>query len=323
MQLLEQRDGDIIALRARGGMAAGNHVIDRPSILAVNAALATGRPLLVRGEPGLGKSQLARAVADSLKWAMVNHSVDGRTDVRDLLYQVDLVARLAEAQLLGATRLGTGDVDRRPLDLHRFVSPGPLFWAFDWARAAVCLKDGHLRADPPDVPSDCSAESGIVVLIDEIDKADSSVPNGLLDALGHGRFDVPGMGPVSTTAIRGRLVVITTNEERALPDAFVRRCWVHHMVLPKDPADLRAEVLRRGRAHFPTVDASVLERAVQLLAADREAARREDGPLPGVAEFVDLVEAVINQSSALSDQLALLEELRPFAYGKNSQEHDR
>src|SRR5262249_50323380 len=119
----------------RGGMLASVHVIDEDSILAVNAALATGRPLLVRGEPGTGKSQLARAVAEALGRAFVSHSVDARTETRDLLWSVDAVARLAEAQVMGALHHVEHDEVRRRIDVIEFVQPGPLWWAFDWASA--------------------------------------------------------------------------------------------------------------------------------------------------------------------------------------------
>ena len=96
--------GVAIPLPEQNGLPKSAHVIDRESILAVNAALATGRPLLVRGEPGTGKSQLARAVAQVLGRAFVQHAVDSRTETRDLLWSLDAVARLAEAQLIGSLR---------------------------------------------------------------------------------------------------------------------------------------------------------------------------------------------------------------------------
>src|SRR5687768_8260151 len=101
-RFLSCRENDAIPLPALGGMPPSVHVIDEDSILAVNAALTTGRPLLVRGEPGTGKSQLARAAAAALQRAFLPHAVDGRTETRDLLFTVDAVARLAMAQVMGA-----------------------------------------------------------------------------------------------------------------------------------------------------------------------------------------------------------------------------
>src|SRR5262249_26015573 len=157
------------------------------------------------------------------------------------------------------------------------------------------------------VPEGWMPACGAVVLVDELDKADSAVPNGLLDALGHGRFDVPGREPVALDRDRLPLVVITTNEERALPDAFLRRCLVLHLALPERHDELVATLIARGRAHFPGGAAAVLERAAALLAADREEIRRRDLAPPGLAEYIDLVRAVTEQHGEEAKQVALLE----------------
>jgi MoxR-like ATPase len=187
----------------------------------------------VRGEPGVGKSQLARAAAVRLGRRFLQHAVDASTEPRDLLYTIDAVARLAEAQLLGA--LGNGS--RADVSVDKFIRPGALWCAFDWegaaaqerradAAAAQVQRAGEIvRTD-----RDSGAEDrGVVLLIDEIDKADSAIPNALLDALGHRKFAVPGCGTVEMRAGVRPLVVITTNEERSLPDAFLRRCFVLHL----------------------------------------------------------------------------------------------
>src|SRR5215831_19488070 len=106
-----------ILLPAAGGLPDSVHVIDEDSILAINAALATGRPLLVRGEPGTGKSQLARAAAQALGRAFVSHAVDARTETRDLLWTVDAVARLAEAQVMGAAAVRDVAEVRKNIDV--------------------------------------------------------------------------------------------------------------------------------------------------------------------------------------------------------------
>lgn len=318
---LEHRDGDSIPLPARGALAPSVHVIDEDSILAVNAALAAGRPLLVRGEPGTGKSQLARAAAEGLGRAFVSHAVDGRTETRDLLWTVDAVARLAEAQVMGALRQIEPDEVKRRIDVAGFVAPGPLWWGFDWLSAREQAR--RAGAGEPATPEGWQPEHGAVVLVDEIDKADAAIPNGLLDALGHGCFDVPGRPPVALDRTRAPLVVITTNEERALPDAFVRRCLVLHLALPEQRDDLIRLLIARGRAHFGACAAAVLQRAAELLAHDREEMRRQDLSPPGLAEYLDLLRAVSGQRRDEAAQLALLERIARFALRKHPPEPGR
>lgn len=130
--------------------------------------LAARRPLLVQGEPGIGKSQLAKAVAKQLKRPYVQHVVDARTESRDLLWHYDAVARLAEAQLCGALGQREGGVRRR-LAVGNFPRPGPLWWAFDWWDAA--RRAGEIGEGAPPKENDADPANGCVVLIDEIDKA--------------------------------------------------------------------------------------------------------------------------------------------------------
>lgn len=312
------RVGDV-PLPTMGGMAKSVHVIDKRSILALNAALATQRPLLVRGEPGIGKSQLARAAAVLLGRTFLAHAVDARTETRDLLWTLDAVARLATAQLMSALHeTQRADVMERVNVLH-FVKPGPLWWAFDWQDAENQAKKSN--ATMPITPAEWSAEHGSVVLIDEIDKADASVPNGLLDALGHGRFDVEGRGPVTMNAARLPLVIMTTNEERAMPDAFLRRCVVLHLELPREPDKLIVELMIRGRAHFGKTADNVLLEAAKQLAQDREKHRQQDLAPPGLAEYIDLVRAVTEQHPGQEkEQLDLLREIKSFMFEKHPQE---
>ncbi len=333
MSLLELDHGPIIPLPARSGMPKSAHVIDEDSIQAINAALVTGRPLLVRGEPGTGKSQLARAAAEALGRAFLSHAVDARTETRDLLWTVDAVARLAEAQVLGAlhhVERDHGKVLER-IAVLRFVQPGPLWWAFDWPSARQQASNAAREQGPeaavrePDAPDGWSPEKGAVVLVDEIDKADPSVPNGLLDALGHGRFDVPGRGAVALDRRCQPLVVITTNEERALPDAFLRRCLVLHLTLPAGNKELVAALVVRGRAHFEATACSdrVLRHAAALLAEDRQSVRDRGLAPPGLAEYIDLLDAVTGQRKTEEEQLALLECIKKFVFEKHPAEPAR
>ena len=281
-----------INLASLGNTPEEVHLFDDESIIwALNAALAARRPLLIRGEPGIGKTQLARAVAakEMLNCPLVSYVVDSGTESHDLMWTFDAVHRLAEAQISGTLKDKEPKVKER-LDPELFFHPGPLWWAFEWTTA---LKQATLVGDtPPDTPEGWKAGDGCVVLIDEIDKSESEVPNGLLEALGAGQFHPRGRKlPVKMTG-EPPLVIITTNEERILPDAFVRRCLVLEMVLPKDEAILKSLLMERGRAHFGDhTNDDVLELAALLLMNDRRTAKTT--PLPGQAEFLDLIRIVV------------------------------
>lgn len=315
-------DGKKTDLPDRAGLTAV-HVFDVDSIDALNAALAAGRPLLLRGEPGTGKSQLAHAAAKELGWPLVSTVIDSRVEARDLLWRFDAVARLAEAQIAG--------VLKRPMEElaeGNFVSPGPLWWAFDWESAKTqlerCCKRTQQNAVTPKRPGEWQIGMGVVVLIDEIDKADPDVPNGLLEALGDGRFTPLGGTEVEMTG-QSPLVVITSNEERALPDAFVRRCLVLELSLPQERAALVAYLAQRiGSAHFPNADSQVLSRAAELLDDDRVEARSGGWRLPGQAEYLDLVRAVMRGPRAgdVDAQLNALKKLSRFTYKKQPGQAD-
>lgn len=320
MSYLDAQPGTIVRLTRSATVPEQVHVLAAEEIDAVNAALAARRPLLVRGEPGIGKSQLARAAAKALGRVFLSQVVDSRTESRDLLWHFDAVARLADAQLFGA--LGAFGVRRAPhpdpgqaadactadwaaleaaarvrLAVSRYVQPRALWWAFDWNSALA--QAGALGIESPPQPDGGDPRQGALVLIDEIDKAESDVPNGLLEALGAGSFTPFGRQTPVTAVGEPPLVVITTNEERTLPDAFLRRCLVLHLRLPREREPLIAQLVGRAAAHFPGADPEILRRAAGLLVEDRETARREHWlPLPGQAEYLDLVRAVLALAGA-------------------------
>lgn len=233
------------------------------------------------------------------------------------------MARLGEAQLCGAAACGcTPDALRAELAIEKFVQPRPLWWAFDWDDAKTQAKN-----EEPPQPEKCSAANGCVVLIDEIDKAETDVPNGLLGALGAGCFLPPGRTTPVRTKGEPPLIVITSNEERALPDAFVRRCLVLYMRLPKEKPELFKHLVDRARAHFGKDPSCVIDgkettlftAAADMLIKDRETARKNHWlPLPGQAEYLDLVRAVRDLApDDLAAQATLLEQVQPFALRKH------
>jgi len=303
-----------VTLRTGHGAPEQVHVFDDPgdrSRLAIKAALAAGRPLLIRGEPGVGKTQLAAAAAKALGRPLVSFTVDSRCESRDLLWHFDTVRRLAEAQICGTLKMDRDDVFRE-LHASRFIEPGPLWWGFDWKGAIDhCEVHGLDRREPGE---DTDPANGRVVLIDEIDKADTDLPNGLLEALGAGRFQPRGCAPV-LMGEPAPLVVITTNEERVLPDAFVRRCLVLHLELPTDEGELKQLLMKRGRHHFPDADDEVLKKAAGLLVEDR---RNCAPPRPGQAEYFDLLRAVREVGGDKGGQLEMLKRIAEFTLKKQS-----
>jgi MoxR-like ATPase len=205
------------------------------------------------------------------------------------------------------------------------VTPGPLWWGFDWQSADDHARTYALPRKQTIPPAD--ANNGCVVLIDEIDKADSDVPNGLLEALGAGEFTPEGCERVQV-GHRTPLVIVTTNEERALPDAFVRRCLVLRLDVPTGDS-LKQYLIERGRAHFRRIDErddafagreideSLLGMAAEMLVADRNAGMT---PLPGLAEYLDLLRAVRELADdGVGTAADLLNSVRRFTLRKHSE----
>lgn len=302
---------------------------------AVEAARAADRPLLLRGEPGVGKTQLAWAVAAKLKRPLVSYTVDARTESRDLLWHFDAVQRLAEAQVISNLYRSKSDLDamRTEIEVKRFVHPGPMWWAIDWTKAAESLAPGHEVPKKIDgTPG--TATDGVVVLIDEIDKAESDVPNGLLEAFAMRRFTPPGWdhaicAPPESAAQRP-LVIVTTNEERLLPDPFLRRCFVLNMSLPEERESQKfiQHLVDRGNVHFQKSGGRVIgdDKAFQkllvdaagLLLKDRIAAKKKQlNPWPGLAEYLDFLRAILQLASEGRDYQEVFDMTSRFAFEKS------
>jgi|SRR5215203_3801276 len=259
------------------------YVYDDDLILAVNVALATRRPLLVRGPSGGGKSSLARNAADVLGWRFYEYVVTSRTEARDMLWQVDLLRRLHDAQAASVKGTTLGD------DFTPYVKPGVLWWAFEpktaeW-RGAGPKTAGIQKVDDPSIGK---TSDRAVVLVDEIDKADPDVPNNLLVPLGSLRFQVEETGKVvDTDEAHAPLVMITTNEERELPKAFLRRCVEVKIELPT-----RGRLLEIGEAHFPKTGRQVLEQILAALLGPEDPKSPDASTELSPAEFIDIVRAV-------------------------------
>ncbi len=240
-------------------------------VLAVNVALVTHRPLLLRGPPGSGKSSLAHNVARVLGRRYYQAVITSRTQARDLQWTFDALHRLRDAQAKEPNK-----------PLASYIEPGALWWAFDPGTAR--RRGGEDDPKVPDAlpPGTGGRRAGAVVLLDEIDKADPDTPNNLLVPLGSLEFVVSDLN-LTVSARVPPLVFITTNEERELPRAFLRRC----VTLKLDPPN-QDRLVAIAKAHFGPEDESRYRVIAGLICPD-------DKPLaddaPSAAEFLDAVRA--------------------------------
>ena len=306
------------------------HILEEKEDWAIKAAMAANRPLLIRGEPGIGKTQLARAAAIDLKRPLVSLTVDSNTESRELMWSFDAVQRLAEAQIASVVTKDESVLNSK-IDVKKFVRPGPIWWAFNWESAKSQLRP-HEKP-PCRLPTKWKQHDGVVILIDEIDKAESDVPNGLLEAFGSREFTPQGWDePISLPeGAAAPLVVITTNEERTLPDAFIRRCFVLHLELPSVPVQAPTKehgkkqdapfldyLIRRGRAHFPKASKDLPARAAKLLLSDRRRAiHNHQTPLPGQAEYLDFLRAIVNLVAKGGDEDEIFKQVQSFVFEKS------
>ena len=313
------------------------YVFEENAKNAINAALLINRPLLIRGEPGVGKSQLAKAAAEALGRAYIPFVVNASTESQDLLWTFDAVARLADAQIEGA--LCKNDKEREEarerLALHKYLKPAALWATLNWASAEAQFEDTHNpELSPlPSYQGDKNVEeNGVVLLIDEIDKADSSVPNGLLEVLGSNRFHPEGLDKPVEVEKEGikPLIIITTNEERTLPDAFIRRCLSVTLGLPQQKAKQIEYLVNHAKPNFVKLDRdihndknqTILEAAAEMLLEDRAQAKATNlHPLPGQAEYFDLLRGIEkmldDDGNNIDDVLSIMTQLSQFTSKKH------
>ncbi len=232
------------------------YIASGPLVDAVNCAIALERPLLIRGEPGTGKTLLARHVAEGIGMEMDAWHVKSTSKAADGLYVYDTVQRLNDS------RFGGGDVS----DIRKYIKFGPLGRVF-------------------------RAESRQVLLIDEIDKADIEFPNDLLHELDEMRFVVTETG--DEVAARNRpIVIITSNNEKELPDAFLRRCIFHYIEFPG--ADLMKQIVD---VHHPNLDATLLDKVLLRFYWLRE--QNEVRKKPSTSELIDWIAALLRSGVTL------------------------
>ena len=233
-----------------GGFKSTDTYIASPELMsAVNVARVLQKPLLIKGEPGTGKTMLAKAIAQSLDMSLITWNIKSTTKAQDGLYMYDTIQRLYDGQF------GEEGVD----DISRYIKLGKLGEAF--------------RSDEQ-----------VVLLIDEIDKADLEFPNDLLWELDQMEFYIHETKE-TVKAKHRPIVIITSNAEKELPDAFLRRCIFHYIAFPD--RELMDEIVR---THFDKVDENILQEAMDVfyLIRDEKSIKKK----PSTSELIDWVNAL-------------------------------
>lgn len=233
-----------------------NYVATNDLKVAVNAAVTLRRPLLVKGEPGTGKTVLAEEVAKAMGRPLISWNIKSSTKAQQGLYEYDAVARLRDGQL----------GDERVHDIRNYIKKGKLWEAFT----------------SPDLP---------ILLIDEIDKADIEFPNDLLQELDRMAFDVYETGEHIAASERP-IVIITSNNEKELPDAFLRRCFFHYIKFP-DRETMQAIV----DVHFPKIQKILVSRALDIFYEVRDVPGLKKKP--STSELIDWLKLLLNEDMPL------------------------
>lgn len=220
--------------------------------IAVNAAVTLERPLLVKGEPGTGKTELALQVSSALGLRMIEWNIKSTTRAQQGLYEYDAVSRLRDSQL----------GEERVHDVRNYIRKGKLWEAFE-------------------------ADEKVVLLIDEIDKADIEFPNDLLQELDRMEFFVYETGE-TIRATQRPIVMITSNNEKELPDAFLRRCFFHYIKFPDDET-MRAII----DVHFPGLKSMLINEALSIFYEIRDVPGLKKKP--STSELLDWIKLLVNE----------------------------
>lgn len=259
------------------GNGKSTYLYDPQLVFAINVALAAKRPLLLAGEPGCGKTTLARNVAQVLGWWYYQHTIGSRTQATDLLWEFDALRRLNDAY----------DPSRRLRGDWHYIEPGKLWWALAPETAATrgmadADADAGARLKDPGEPGQ---KNSAVALIDEIDKAEPDVPNDLLEILDTRAFRVKDK--LIESSRERALIILTTNGERELPGAFHRRCVVYRFSRLDEP-EWYVDIANQW---FGAADANIHRSIADSLIETRRNARVAGNRPPGTAEFLDAVRA--------------------------------
>ena len=234
-----------------------NYISTEDLNVAVNAAISLEKPLLIKGEPGTGKTELARQVSDSLRLSIIEWNIKSTTKAQQGLYEYDAVSRLRDSQL----------GDKKIENIGNYIKKGKIWNAFE-------------------------SKERSVLLIDEIDKADIEFPNDLLQELDKMEFFVYETNEI-VKAKKRPIVIITSNNEKELPEAFLRRCFFHYIQFPE--IDTLKKIVQ---VHFPEIKKSLLEAALNRFFEVREIPGLKKKP--STSEALDWI------------KLLLLEDINPI-----------
>ena len=229
-----------------------SYVTTQDLTVAVNAAITLERPLLIKGEPGTGKTVLAMEVAKALGVPLLEWHIKSTTKAQQGLYEYDAVSRLRDSQL----------GDERVKDISNYIKRGPLWHAFTMNERSI-------------------------LLIDEIDKADIEFPNDLLQELDRMEFFVYETGE-TIKAIQRPIVIITSNNEKELPDAFLRRCFFHYIKFPEP--DTMKDIVE---VHFPDLKGMLVREAMKVFYDMREVPGLKKKP--STSELLDWIKLLLNE----------------------------
>jgi MoxR-like ATPase len=238
-----------MAKPAQGYTGSADYIVSKPLMEIVNVAIVLGKPLVIKGEPGTGKTLLAHSIAGALDMQLIIWNIKSTTKARDGLYVYDTVQRLNDARFK----------DKDVSDIRRYIKLGKLGQAF--------------RTDVQ-----------VVLLIDEIDKADIEFPNDLLNELDEMSFHIPELDE-EVTAKHRPVVVITSNAEKELPDAFLRRCIFHYIEFPD--AEMMEKIVK---VHYPDIEAKLVREAMKRFywIREMEGLRKK----PSTSELLDWIKAL-------------------------------
>ena len=256
-----------------------NYISTNDLTVAVNASIALEKPLLVKGEPGTGKTELARQIASSLKLEINEWSIKSTTKAQQGLYEYDAVSRLRDSQL--------GEEIK---DISKYIKKGKIWESFETAKKSV-------------------------LLIDEIDKADIEFPNDLLQELDKMEFYIYETGEV-VKANHRPIIIITSNNEKELPEAFLRRCFFHYIQFPE------IDTLRKiVEVHFPDIKKSLLETALKKFFQIREVPGLKKKP--STSEALDWIKLLLVEDLDSKDLKSHGKNILPKLHGallKNEQD---